>query len=469
MTVRAAVVVVGAGPAGLMAAAVLARYEVPVLLVERRRDTSNLSRALVISTRSMELLRRLGLEAAVRAGAADVETTACVTPSLASPDGSAIPLGYPGRDDVAAVSPTGPAWAPQDHLEPLLLDLVRSTGAVDVRFGVELADLAPADEGVRAVVRRVDTGETEIVEAAYLIGADGAHSRVRSLIGIDMDGPDDLGVYHRVEFRAPLHDVVADKRHGLYVITDPQVRGVVAPRGIGDRWGLSWEDVPDLLALDGADETALVALVRRASGVPDLPVQIERTNSFRFAAQLARTYRADRCFLVGDAAHRMTPRGGTGMNTAIQDAFDLAWKLGWVLRGWEGNALLDTYEIERRPVAAHNVARSSDPGGARRDGIDGLAWDLRGRLAHAWVQPGLSTLDLLGDGLTLLVGPPDTYTWPMPARSGPPVEVRRLPPEPAAVLGLAPGAAVLVRPDGREVARLAIGEPVAAPGLHLAD
>ena len=101
--------------------------------------------------------------------------------------------------------------------------------------------------------------------------------------------------------------------------------------------------------------------IRAGAGIDDLDVSIERTGAFSFAAQLAERFRAGDVFLAGDAAHRVTPRGGTGMNTAIASGHDLGWKLGWVLRGWAGPGLLDTYEAERRPVAAHNVARSADP------------------------------------------------------------------------------------------------------------
>jgi 2-polyprenyl-6-methoxyphenol hydroxylase-like FAD-dependent oxidoreductase len=101
--------------------------------------------------------------------------------------------------------------------------------------------------------------------------------------------------------------------------------------------------------------------IRRAAGVADLPLRLERLGSFSSAAQLAEHFRHGDVFLVGDAAHRVTPRGGTGMNTAIQDGHDLGWKLGWVLRGWAHPDLLDSYERERRPVAEHNVARSADP------------------------------------------------------------------------------------------------------------
>ncbi len=115
----------------------------------------------------------------------------------------------------------------------------------------------------------------------------------------------------------------------------------------------------------------------------------------------------------------MTPRGGTGMNTAIQDGFDLGWKLGWVLRGWAGPELLDSYETERRPVGAHNVGRAGDPGGAQRDPSDALLWDLADRVAHRWVADNarlVSTLDLLGDGLTLFAGPGRSHEARHPPR-----------------------------------------------------
>ena len=97
-------------------------------------------------------------------------------------------------------------------------------------------------------------------------------------------------------------------------------------------------------------------------------MEVERSGAFSFVAELADRFRAGSVFLTGDAAHRVTPRGGTGMNAAIASAHDLAWKLGWVLRGWSGPALLDTYETERRPVVEHNIARSIDPEGSRRCG-----------------------------------------------------------------------------------------------------
>ena len=158
------------------------------------------------------------------------------------------------------------------------------------------------------------------------------------------------------------------------------------------------------------------------------------------------------------------------MNTAIQDSFDLGWKLAWVLRGWAGPRLLATYESERRPVAAHHVQRSSEPGGAIQETGQALAWDLNGRLPHHWLANGrkqTSTIDLIGDGLTLLSGPSDPR-WGRFAQSMPsavPIDVHVVDAGAADALGLPPAGALLARPDGRELRRWTGVDAAAAAGL----
>jgi 2-polyprenyl-6-methoxyphenol hydroxylase-like FAD-dependent oxidoreductase len=443
------VVIAGAGPAGLAAAISLARLGVATTLVERRAELSSLPRATAVSLRSMELIRSWGLEDAVRAGGVDVEWRGRQSATLATvADGSNWPVGIPTREQAAVLSPTAPACVPQDHLEPVLLDHLRSLPGARVHLGTEVVGVEHLPDGVEVVLRDGATGELRTVRARYLVAADGAHSRIRKGLGIAMRGADGLGHVVHTVFRAPLWQVVGDHRYGIYSVSAPDGAGTFLPAGRGDRWGYgTWVDPRDV---DRYTPERLMRRIRAGAGVPGLDVAIERTGAFSFAAQMADRFRAGNVFLAGDAAHRVTPRGGTGMNTAIRGGHDLGWKLGWVLRGWAGADLLDSYEAERRPVAAHNVARSADPDGSTRDVADELHADLGGRIPHVWVgsrERRVSTLDLLGPGLTLFTGPESA---PCDGRraGGPPVTVRTLDAVSARAIGVRGRAALLVRPDG---------------------
>jgi putative polyketide hydroxylase len=441
------VLIAGAGAAGLAAALSLAHVGIETLLVERRAELSSLPRSTVVSLRSMELVRSWGVEDAVLAGAVDVEWHGWLSRTLAEVGaGSMWPTGIPTREQAALVSPTAPACVPQDHLEPVLLERLQALGATRVRLHTEVIAATPDGDAVEVLLRDVATGAVETVRTRYVIAADGAHSRIRQALGIAMRGPDDIGHVVSSVFRAPLWPVVGDRRHGIYSVDHPRGAGSFLPAGRGDRWIYgAWVERHEI---DDYTPQRFVERIRAGAGIPDLDVAIERTGSFTFAAQLADRFREGNVFLAGDAAHRVTPRGGTGMNTAISAGHDLGWKLGWVLRGWAGPGLLDTYEAERRPIAAHNVARSADPNGSVRQAADELHVDLGGRIPHVWVDVEgrrVSTLDLLGPGLTLFTGP-DSAT---PGRNGgPPITVRRLDAISARAMGIRGRGGLLVRPDG---------------------
>jgi 2-polyprenyl-6-methoxyphenol hydroxylase-like FAD-dependent oxidoreductase len=449
------VLVVGAGPAGLAAAITLARHGVECLLVERREELSSLPRATAISLRSMELLRGWGMERSVRDGGTEVEWQQWFCHTLAqAADGHPGATGYPTRAQSAMLSPTTPACVPQDHLEPVLLEHLRALPAARVELGAEVRDLALYDDGgARVTIGTLADGTTRTVEARYVIAADGAHSAVRRALDVAMEGPDDLARAVSAVFRAPLSAVVGDHRYGLYATGHPEADGVFLPAGRGDRWLYATMWGRDEATPQGLDDAGLARRIRLGAGVPGLRPRIERTGAFRFAAQLAERFRVGDVLLVGDAAHRATPRGGTGMNSALHDGHDVGWKLAWVLQGWAGPALLNSYEAERRPVAAHNVGRSADPAGTARGADQELHADLGGRIAHVWVEHQgalVSTIDLLGDGLTLFTDR-DDGRWRR-AIAGlvpvPQVIARPLDPIAARAVGIGEGGALLVRPDG---------------------
>lgn len=434
------VVIVGAGPAGLTAAVTLGRAGVDCLVVDRHAAPAPLPKATVVSTRSMELFRSWRLHDALAAGGNDVEWQMLATTTLAdAANGQLIDVGYPTKSQSRAVSPTGPACVPQDHLERVLVDHLPSLPNAHVRRSVALIRLRHSAEGYQLSLRDEVTAATWDIGADYVIGADGAHSTVRTELGIPMPETAPLAVAQTAVFHAPLWDIAGPHRYGIYAIEVSAAAGTLLPAGPGDRWLYAFEST------DTVSPATFVDRIRAATGRSDLDIRLGPRGSFTFIAALADRFRHDNAFLVGDAAHRVTPRGGTGMNTAIADGFDLGWKLAWVLNGWSHPALLDTYETERRPVAEHQVQRSIDPLGSRRS-IDELHVDLGGRLRHIWLpsEPPRSTLDLLGTGITLL----HTGTPPPPSCHLPPLTAHRLDPLTARSLGILPGQHLLLRPDG---------------------
>jgi 2-polyprenyl-6-methoxyphenol hydroxylase-like FAD-dependent oxidoreductase len=290
------------------------------------------------------------------------------------------------------------------------------------------------------------------IRAGYVIGADGARSTTHATIQVPMENPDDLASSDRV----PSSARATARRPTIWAVRDYESRRRRGARisGRDDRWGFAREWRSGEARMVDADEDELAELLMRVIGTPT-PSVLEYRSAFSFAAQIAQKYRDARVFLVGDAAHRMTPRGGTGMNTAIQDAHDLGWRLAWVLRGWANAELLESYELVRRPVGLHHVQRAGQPDGARRDADDALPCDLNGRVARRWIASEhgvISTLDLMTEGLTLLTGPDEPRWKNVDLKTRVPYRIHALGAGDAPALDIIPTGARLFGPAAREIA-----------------
>jgi putative polyketide hydroxylase len=344
-TENTSVLVVGGGLAGLSTAMLLAAQDVPTVVVERHPASSPHPRAIGYTPRSVEIFRTQGLDRRFPRAPGVVPHRVRVT-SLAGEWFEELPWNPPGTGAAPGpqveYSPCGGAGIAQDKLEPLLRERARELGA-DVRMSTEMVSFTQDAGGVTAVLRGADSTEAEL-RAQYLVGADGHRSPVRTALGIDRHGRGFLRVGSSILFRADLEEYF---RHGYgqFVIDQPGLSGMVTTYGEG-RWAFFLGDDREL------EPDQLRPLIDRATGRPDLDVEIITTGRWVVSAYIADAYRRGRAFLAGDAAHTLPAnRGGYGVNVGIEDAHNLAWKLAAVLSGRADEALLDTYEAERRPVA----------------------------------------------------------------------------------------------------------------------
>ena len=334
------VLVVGAGPTGLVLALWLTRLGVPVRIIDRVEGPGTTSRALAVQARTLEFYRQIGIADDAVAGGVKVP---------------AINLWVGGRQRARVridaigegLSPFAFALVyPQDAHERMLIDHLERAG-VRVERETELVRLEQRADGVSATLR-TKTGE-ELIEASYVAGCDGASSTVRHQLGIEFPG----GTYQ-----------------GYFYVADVHAGGPL----VNDELHADIEDADFLLVfpLKGAGNLRLVGLVH-GSEKPDHAVTFDDVKSravdrmqlanvevnwfstYRVHHRVAPRFRAGRAFLLGDAAHVHSPVGGQGMNTGIGDAVNLAWKLAAVLKGEAGAAILDSYESERIAFARRLV------------------------------------------------------------------------------------------------------------------
>ncbi|HXP76916.1 MAG TPA: FAD-dependent monooxygenase [Stellaceae bacterium] len=509
MTNEIPVLIAGGGPIGLALAADLGRRGIAALLVEKNENSLAPAKMLEVSVRTMEFCRQLGIAEDVRNWGFphDYRLDSAFVTDMQGYEIGRVRTPALGERIGSEFSPERTLPCPQTWFDPILQKHARSFAHISLRHRTRLESFVQDEDGVTATLHDLGSDRRETMRCAYLIGCDGFASTVREKLGIEIRGERHIDwsmtVYLRIADLARYHDKAPAFR---YVFVGPEGTWSFLTAVDGrDLWRLQ------LVGLDAEtlEETDISALFRRCMG-RDVPHAVEDKSLWVRKRTVADRFMDGRVFLAGDAAHAHPPNGGLGMNTGIQDAFDLGWKLTATLEGWGGPALLESYDYERRPASARAaevslanyqrltsaapnaaIAAPTPEGEAVRrrvgqrlveenekswhpmgvhlgyvydpspivvpDGSPKPADDTIGyvptsfpgaRAPHVWLSPGKSILDLFGQGFVLLkfADVPSGTLERAASQKGVPMEVQRIASREAAELY--GRNLVLVRPDG---------------------
>ena len=364
------VLIAGGGPCGLMLANELGRRGIRCLLVDPKPGTAFNPQANATQARTMEHFRRLGLAQEIRSMGlpGDHPTDIAYLTRFAGTELARLRLPTAAAATQLIRNLSGswsaaelPHRVSQKYVEASLRRHAQQLPSVDIRFGWRLKSFADTGSGIEAVVQAVDGSAPLTVQAAYLMGADGARSFVRGQLGIAWQGATGFrrnfmgGKMLAVYLKAP--DFYArnpNDRAWMYVVVNPQLRAFIMSVDGVDEFAFHVQRADDAAteALTEADARRLFA---QAYG-QDISIEILSMATWLAGhALVAESFRKGRVFLGGDAVHLFTPTGGLGYNTAVEDAVNLGWKLAAVVKGRAPAALLESYELERKPLAVRNT------------------------------------------------------------------------------------------------------------------
>lgn len=353
---NADVLIIGGGPVGLSSALQLGRAGIRTLLIERRQNFSRHTKAGGIHARTMEIFRQWGVADTIRAqsGFNGIFSTGWVTRLNGEELGSIRMGADPAeRELFLGWSPELMALCGQDIYEPILAEAAARHPSVQILLGAELKEIEQDADGV--TIRYTDAkGRPRYARAAYAIAADGVRSRVRQSLGIGEDALPSFGDSINALVTAPLEEARAGRTHGLFWVVNGDTQGALSWKRRGDLWSYNFEAKPGEDPQSYTPERC-IGLIRAATGIADLPVEIISILHWQHDQAVTDRWREGRIFIAGDAAHRFPPHGGFGMNSGVQDSQNLVWKLVARLRWGAGDALLDSYEAERKPVARLNA------------------------------------------------------------------------------------------------------------------
>jgi 2-polyprenyl-6-methoxyphenol hydroxylase-like FAD-dependent oxidoreductase len=353
------VLVVGGGPVGLALAGDLGWRGIACTLVEQSDGSIYQPRMDLVGIRTMEFCRRWGIVPAVEGSPypRDYAQDNIYLTSLTGYELGRERFPGIGQAPPPKESPQRRERCPQNMFDPILRAFAASQNNAALRYRTRLVSFRQTADLVTAVVENAETGAREEILARYIVGCDGARSLVRETLGIAMQGNPVLTYTTNVIFRCPkllsLHDKGKAYRH-IFIGPEGTWSTIVAING-RDEWRFS--------IIGGSEQRDyttddIKAAIRRAVG-RDFEFEILSVLPWVRRELVAERYRGGRGFIAGDAVHVMSPTGGFGMNTGIQDVVDLSWKLAATIEGWGGDRLLDSYGIERQPIGTRNVTEAS--------------------------------------------------------------------------------------------------------------
>ena len=378
------VVIIGSGPAGASMALALSRLGVKNIMLTKYRWTANTPRAHITNQRSMEFFREMGIEDQVKAESTPhhmIGDTVFCTSIAGEELGRILTWGTrPDRHaDYEAASPTLNCDIPQTYLEPILVKNAMREGTL-ARFSSEYVSHEQDADGVTVTVLDRVTGTHYAIRAKYLYAADGGRSKVAEEIGLSFEGAMDIAGSMNITFKADIEQFVGHRPSVLYWVVQPGANvggigtGLVRMVRPWNEWLIVWgydinQPAPEM------NEEVATQIVRNLLGMPDLEVEIQGYSLWGVNEMYATHLQKGRVFCGGDAVHRHPPSNGLGSNTSVQDSYNLAWKIASVIKGYAGEALLDTYSPERAPVAKQIVLRANKSAREFADIFTALGFD----------------------------------------------------------------------------------------------
>lgn len=353
MTIACDVLIVGAGPVGLTAGLLFQRLGVNTILVDRRKVVNHHPKARNLNVRGVEIFRTLGIETAIREEEFPREARRVMW--LESFCGDKLAEITIDNELATRFSPCEPAALSQARLENLIRSSILEDH-ISIHYGTEFIDFFEEEDTVVATLRK-ETGESFQVRAKYLLAADGARSPVRKLLKIPALGKEDMGKFVSVYFKADPYPIAPYRPSAVYFMLGEALFGrFIQSVNCKDEW-LMGIKLNSEMEKDASEfhENYCLQFIRETFGVPDLKVEVLDIEFWQMRVQIAENFSKGRVFLAGDAAHLLTPAGGFGLQTGIQDVHNLCWKLAFVIQGKLDAKILDTYHEERFPTVQSNM------------------------------------------------------------------------------------------------------------------